>query len=299
MARSSNAFWSAFKTPEVQFFIIFTVPFTAFFFINYFSIGSMYRLAVVIAFVATLIVVLLQTIYSLYAHSKAKEEESGFLNMTAHQIRTPLTAIRWTLQELGKKDIREEDRSELIRVAGIAGERLSNIIEAFSQVARLEEQITFHYQAVDLGEAIAAAVQGAEPIAKQYGSGVYFDRPAQDIAIHADPIKLEIVLSNLINNAIKYNRKGGMVTVRMRPLASDRKAEVTVEDTGIGISPADQKRLFEKYFRAENAKQANITGTGLGLYLVKAIITRHGGHIWVESLPGKGSAFHFTLPVER
>ncbi len=299
MARSSNKVWAVLKTPEVQFFVIFTVPFTGFFLINYLNLPVAYRFAVVVAFVATLIVVLLQTIYGIYAHARIQKNEGSFLNMTAHQIRTPLTAIRWTLQEIGKKDVREEDRSELIRVASIAGDRLSNIVESLSQVARLEDEMSFRREALDLGEVIAAATHAAEPIAKQYGSGVYFERPVQGIEVSADPVKLEVVLSNLINNAIKYNRKGGMVTVRMRPLLSDRQVEVVIEDTGMGISAEDQKHLFEKYFRAVAAKQSNVTGTGLGLYLVKTIVERHGGRIWVESVLGKGSAFHFTLPVCR
>jgi two-component system, OmpR family, sensor histidine kinase VicK len=298
--RSSNKFFSLLKTPEAQFFLIFTIPFVGFFLVNYLSLSDQARVTAVIAFVAALIIVLMQTIYGVHVHRRIKKEENSFLSVTAHQMRTPLTAVKWTLEELSKKDVREEDRTELTRMASISAQKLTTIIDSFSEIARIEDsQVDYRYEMIELIDFVDRMVREAEPVGKQYGSTVYFERPNEAIEIKADPVKLEVVFSNLINNGIKYNRKGGVVTVRLRRLSGDKRVEVTVEDTGMGISPADKQHLFQKYYRSEDAKRVNVAGSGLGLYLVKTIIDQHNGRIWVESVQGKGSAFHFTLPIER
>ena len=110
--------------------------------------------------------------------------------------------------------------------------------------------------------------------------------------------KMGIVFSNLIDNGIHYSKEGsGQVVVRLRELAGSSVAEVVVEDTGVGISSEDQPKLFTKFFRAESAKKSNVTGTGLGLHIVRNIVLRHGGDISVQSILGKGSAFRFTVPL--
>jgi two-component system CheB/CheR fusion protein len=290
---------SILKTPEVQFFIIFTIPFVGFVLINYAAISPMYKLAVILLSSATLIIVFMQALYGIHEHARAAKQAAEFLSMTAHQIRTPLTAVRWTLQELSKKDVREEDRNELIRVASGAGERISSIVDAFAEAARIEDSIDFHFGNVDLGEVIERAVQETQATAKQYGVSVYFEDPGHGIGVWADASKLNVVVSNLVNNAIKYNHKGGIVTIKARPLLTDKVVQVSIEDTGMGISADDKKQLFQKYFRTAAAKGSQKEGTGLGLYLAKQIIEKHKGRITVESTLGQGSTFYFTLPIEQ
>ena len=298
--RSSNRFVGLLKTPEIQFFLIFTIPFIGFFLVNYLNLDAPYKLAAVIAFATALVIVLMQTIYGIHVHRRLQQQENSFLSVTAHQMRTPLTAVKWTLEELGKNDIKEADRSEMVRMAEISAQKLNNIIDDFSQIAHIQDgQLDFHYETIELVDFIDRMVREAEPVGKQFGSAVFFEKPNEAIEAKADPMKLEVVLSNLINNGIKYNRKGGMVTVRLRRLSGDRQVEITVEDTGIGIGSADKTHLFEKYYRSEEAKHINASGSGLGLYLVKTIVEQHDGKIWVESVQGKGSAFHFTLPIEH
>lgn len=287
------------RIPEVQFFLIFTIPFTGFFLVNYLNLSSASQTFALILSISMIVIVLMQTIYSAHAHSVLRQEEDNFLAITAHQMRTPLTAVRWTLQELRQQGVREVDREELIRVGSLAGERLENIISSFAQLARLEDHLEFHFEAVDLIEVVERAVTDAEPVGKQYSVSVYFEKPQYGVEVIADRGKIEAILASMIHNAIEYNRKSGIVTLRVRALTADKLAEVTIEDTGIGMTAVQQARLFQRYSRADDAKKLNPAGTGLGLYLAKRIVDHHKGRIWAESIPGKGSAFHFTLPLVR
>src|SRR3989344_2731557 len=214
--RKTNPFVGWLKMPEVQFFLIFTIPFIGFFLVNYLNLPENLKFASVVAAASAFILVLLQTIYSAAAHRRMKQEENSFISVTAHQMRTPLTAVRWVFEELAKKDLQEADRSELVRVATVATQKLGNIVDAFSQIARIEDgQLDFRFEMMELVGFADRMVKEAEPVARQYGSQLHFERPQEAVTVLADPIKLEMVFSNLINNAIKYNKQGGSVTVRL------------------------------------------------------------------------------------
>jgi signal transduction histidine kinase len=118
---------------------------------------------------------------------------------------------------------------------------------------------------------------------------------ANDLRGEWDPVRLEQVLVNLLSNAFKYSPEGGDVIVAMDKI--DQYARVSVKDYGVGIPKDQQERIFEPFFRSPTAVQAKTAGAGLGLYLSKEIIERHGGKMWFESEEGKGSAFYFTLPL--
>ena len=113
-----------------------------------------------------------------------------------------------------------------------------------------------------------------------------------------DPIRIKLVLEILVDNAIKYNVKNGEVRIRLRRLEDKPFLAVSVEDTGIGIAPKEMSKVFTKFFRSPRVVKKETTGTGLGLYLAKNIIQRHGGKIWVKSELNRGSTFTFTLPLD-
>lgn len=300
IVRPKNKFSELLKAPEIQFFLIFIVPFVGFFLANYYNLADQYKTAAIAAFLATLAILLLQTLYNLRIHRELKEQERNFLSVVAHQVRTPLTAVRWTLEELTKPSMREEDRSQLAQMGGMASQKLNSIIDTFNQLAKLQDgQLEFRYQPLEITDFVEQVVADAELVARQYGVVLHLEKPNQPLEVKADPTKLEVVLSNLINNGIKYNHKGGVVSVRIRPLANSRAIECTVEDTGIGLSPEEKEHVFTKYFRAEGAKRINPTGVGIGLHITREILHQHGGKIWIDSTPGKGSAFHFTLPLAK
>lgn len=288
------------KKPEVQFLLILSMPLTGFFLVNYFNAPEEGRQAVMVGVVALILMLLFQTAYSMYEHRRLKQQEHAFLSVSAHQMRTPLTAVRWILSELSVKGEQLEERRDLVRVADIAIAKLNNIIDSFSAIARIDEvQLEDTLERHDMCELIARAVKDAEPVSRQYGVSVVFNGPCEDLFVTVDPIKTEIVFSNLINNGIKYNHRGGVVTIAARRLGGDKEIEVVVHDTGIGIPPEEQSHIFERFYRGKKAQTLNQTGAGLGLYLTRKIIEQHHGRIWLESAPQKGTSFHFVIPAAR
>ncbi len=297
--RKTNRVVGFFKLPEVQFFLIFIIPFTGAFLINYFNLPEQYQMLTMAVFACTFIVVLFQTIYSVTAHRRMRKEENSFISVTAHQMRTPLTAVRWVLQELAKSGVSDADRTEFTRMGGVASQKLSNIIDDFSEIAKIEDgQLDFHFAPLELAAFARQMITEAEPVAKQYGVTISGEISSEPIEVMADQVKLEIMFSNLINNAIKYNKQGGLVTVRVRRRAVGGTAEISVSDTGIGMSASDKEKIFTKFFRSDEAKRKNPAGTGLGLYLVRSIVLQHRGSIWLESTQGIGSTFFVTLPTK-
>ena len=115
--------------------------------------------------------------------------------------------------------------------------------------------------------------------------------------LFVDPARISLVVSNLLSNAVNYTLPGGSVTVTIEMHPTE--VEVAIQDTGVGIPQEQMGRLFTKFFRASNAVRMQINGTGLGLFIAKNILLRHGGRIWGESEEGKGSTFHFTLPLAK
>ncbi len=228
---------------------------------------------------------------------KSKNE---FITVASHQLRTPLTAINWVFQEVSRAGIGEAERMDLLKTGAAATSKLSKIVNDFLDIAKMEEgKYGYQYQETDIVPFIQRAVEAAQLIAKQYKINVYFEKPKGELKLPIDVQKIGIVLSNLIDNAIKYNVQDGSVTVRIQPLAGKPYVEITVEDTGVGVSPEDISKLFTKFFRAESTIKLATEGSGLGLYLVKNIIEQHGGKIWAESTLGRGTKMMFILPTDK
>ena len=228
---------------------------------------------------------------------KSKNE---FITVASHQLRTPLTAINWVFQEVSRAGVSEAERTDLLKTGAAATSKLSKIVNDFLDIAKMEEgKYGYQYQETDIVPFIQRAVEAAQLIAKQYKINVYFEKPKGELKVPIDVQKIGIVLSNLIDNAIKYNVQDGSVTVRIQPLTGKPYVEISIEDTGVGVSPEDISKLFTKFFRAESTMKLATEGSGLGLYLVKNIIEQHGGKVWAESTLGRGTKMMFILPTDK
>jgi signal transduction histidine kinase len=238
-------------------------------------------------------------------HDRTREVELykskyEFVTVAAHQLRTPLTAVYWIFETLSKsKDIVPADK-EIITNGLITSQKLLKIVNDLLDVAKIEEgKFGYEFNNANLIEFIAGILENANVVAKQYGVNLYFDRGNEpSIVVRIDASKLGLALSNLIDNAIKYNVKDGSVTVRVARVPDQPYVQIVVEDTGVGIPPEAMEKLFTKFFRAENVMKFRTEGSGLGLYIAKNIINRHGGAIWAESTLGRGTKFFLTLPTD-
>ncbi len=228
------------------------------------------------------------------------KSKSEFITVAAHQLRTPLTGIEWTLEELNKDAALPERLKPLVMNGLNAGRRLTAMVNDLLDVSKIEEgRFGYQFDNVEIISFVEQALSGAAALAQEYGIKIYLDKPAEpSIALRIDQQKIGMVLSNLLDNAIKYNVKNGEVVVKIERLADKPFVQVSVKDTGGGISSDDMKKLFTKFFRAEAVMRAETAGSGFGLYIAKNVILRHGGVIWAESEPGRGSVFYFTLPTD-
>jgi PAS domain S-box-containing protein len=216
------------------------------------------------------------------------------VSTVSHELRTPLTSLRGFTELMLKKDFSRDKQREFLTIIQNESIRLTNLINDFLDLQRMESgRQTYNFSPIHIDmlmrevAAIIAPDNGRHPLHTAF--------PGQLPQVHADADRLRQVLSNLISNAVKYSPQGGRITVGAR----QQKGEVVawVADEGMGIPPEAIPRLFTKFFRVDSRDTRSISGTGLGLSLVKRIIEAHEGRVWVESVEGVGSTFFFTLPI--
>jgi signal transduction histidine kinase len=230
----------------------------------------------------------------LTATDVAKDE---FIATVSHELRTPLTSINGYVElllEEGAEPLSEEQRGFLgtVQRGSVRLQRLMNDLLLTAQVraGHLDIQKT----STDLGEIARQAVQGAQAHAGRKTLQLSLTAPSHSVVVNADAVRMGQAIDNLISNAIKFTPENGRVDVT---LAQDERVTLTVADTGMGMTPADVDRLFERFFRTDSAQAEQIQGSGLGLPIVKAIVDAHDGTISVTSEPRVGTSFVISLPL--
>jgi two-component system phosphate regulon sensor histidine kinase PhoR len=220
-----------------------------------------------------------------------------FVANVSHELKTPLSSIKANAETLRMDAIHDAEHNEQF-VARIEeqADRLHQLIQDLAHLARVESgREAFDIRAVTLSEVIerCAAVHRKRAQAKRLAFVI--EPFPLAMLVRADESGLETILDNLISNAIQYTQEGGRVTVRHR--AEGGQVVLEVEDTGAGISPGDQERIFERFYRGDNARSRELGGTGLGLAIVKHLAQAFGGSVSVTSNLGKGSVFRVHLPL--
>jgi PAS domain S-box-containing protein len=216
------------------------------------------------------------------------------ISTISHELRTPMTSLRGFAELMLKRDLTPEKQREFLTVIHNEALRLTALINDFLDLQRMEAgRQTYDFHSIEIAplvrESVALFSEGDEKHTWR------LEVPDGLPAVQADADRIRQVLSNLLSNAVKFSPYGGEVTVRVRQQGAH--LEVQVADQGIGIPPEAVPNLFSKFFRVNNRDTRHIGGTGLGLALVKEIVEAHAGGVWVESTPGPGSTFFFTLPV--
>ncbi|MEK7659683.1 MAG: ATP-binding protein [Patescibacteria group bacterium] len=230
--------------------------------------------------------------------SKVKSE---FISITAHQLRTPLSAMKWALHlleegDLGKMNKKQE---EIVRRTYEENERMIQLVNDLLNVARIEEgRFGYNFSALNINELVSSTVKEHELMASQKNIALSLSLPPEPYTIFADRERLNLALTNLIRNALNYSVKGMQVSVVMQKLKEDY-IQVSVADQGLGIADEDKERIFSKFFRGANVVKQETAGSGLGLFITRNIVAQHGGSIWFESALGKGTTFFFTLPLAK
>lgn len=223
-------------------------------------------------------------------------QQNDFIADLVHELRTPLAALKASTALLKRPTLPENKRTEIILTMERETDRLSKMTTEFLDLARLESgRARLELLPFDLSELIDECVEVVAPQARERGITVHF--AGKQTSIEADRGKLKQVMLNLLTNAIKYNQEQGHIFITAQSLSNSLPAvRVSVRDTGKGISRENLAHLFDRFFRAPDA-EGYTQGTGLGLVIAKRIVEAHGGNMWVESEPGKGSTFFFEIPV--
>ncbi len=232
----------------------------------------------------------------------SKEEEirrakNEFIGLTSHQLRTPLTGTKWLLQAVLKKGKLKEKQAELVDDAIESNNRMIMLVNDLLNISRLEAgMIPVSPKKKDLTVFLKKVAKRIRPDMKRRNHTLKFIKPKQKILIFLDPELIEQMIVNLLSNASKYSEEGTAITLSAKRVGDS--AEIHVRDQGIGLTKAEQKKLFDKFFRSDKASRMDTKGTGLGLYIVKKILDTCGGSIRCESKKGKGSTFTVTLPLK-
>ena len=237
--------------------------------------------------------------------------KSQFLSIASHELKTPITAMSGFVQiavrrikrrlvagrpseEQWKKE--EETLLEQLEVVQRQTGKLARLVDELLDVSRIESgRLELRISDIDLPELIAEVMKRHQLMATKHELRLHYD-PDQKLGVRGDRDHIEQVLNNLVGNAMKYSPDGGPVDVRVTR-AGDQEVEFAVEDHGIGIRGAELARVFGLFYRSPDRNARDVGGMGLGLYITKEIVDRHGGRIWAESEVGKGTTFHVTLPA--
>jgi signal transduction histidine kinase len=227
--------------------------------------------------------------------------KDNFIRMATHELQSPIINIRGYLEALEEEigSSLTEEQKELFRRAKVSAKNLSDLIYDILEISRIEQgRLDFTLQKVSPQKVIAEIVQDLKMKASQKNLNLLLELEDGSYFINVNPNRFRQILTNLIENAIKYTFKGE-ISVRSKTDKNKKRYIIEVEDTGIGISAQDQPRLFERFFRIKTKETADIPGTGLGLWITKQLTEKMGGKIFVESMKGIGTKFTVIFPLAK
>lgn len=230
--------------------------------------------------------------------AEANRMKTEFISIVSHQLRSPLSNLKWATELLmsGRLGKVEEKQTEYYRILKENSARMQELISDLLAVSRIETAtLSLKKQEMSLTELTEEVIKSFEIFVRFSNVKLSFDFQENLPRIFADPSQIRLVIENLLDNAARYIRKDGEVSIKIGKRS--RGIFFEIKDTGVGIPKKDQKHIFQKFFRAENATRYQTQGSGLGLYIAKAVIEKSGGKIGFKSQEGVGSTFWFTLPI--
>jgi signal transduction histidine kinase len=219
-----------------------------------------------------------------------------FIGMVSHELKTPLTVIIGALKVAETPGVSPEERQQLVHDAAASAESLAAMVENLLELSRYQSnRLKITSKTTSIADVAGGVLRQLEPRSAKHK--FHLDIPPDCPPVTSDPFKVERVLYNLMENSIKYSPDGGDVRVFAKRLG--KYVVIGVSDQGMGIPAAAQAKLFRSFERVYDRQTTNIAGVGLGLKVCRILVELQGGKIWVESEPGKGSTFYFSLPIAQ
>jgi len=225
--------------------------------------------------------------------------KTEFVSIAAHQLRTPLSAIKWTIRTVLDGDTGEinAEQKDLLEKTYVSNERMISLINDLLNVSRIEEgRFLYKQELANIEDITSTVIENSRDIIKMKKINLTFNKPKEALPqISVDREKMELVVQNLLENAVKYTPEGGKIDISLDKSNTD--IIFKIKDTGVGIPESQQTRIFTKFFRGDNVIRMETEGSGLGLYTTKNIVEAHKGKIWFDSKEGEGTTFYFTIPI--
>ena len=240
----------------------------------------------------------------LYQHAQAANQaKTEFMSVASHELKTPMTSIKGyaKLLALGVAGELTERQRDFLSIIGTNVDRMDRLVADLLDVSRIEAgRLRLDLAAVDMHEVVDSVVESVRAQIDAKELTLEVSMPSILPRVWGDQGRLMQILTNLVSNAYKYTPNGGLICISVNDQGDGSSTgflTISVRDTGVGISSEDQQKLFSKFFRADDPRIRKVPGTGLGLSITKSLVETHGGQIWFESEPDRGTTFTLTLPV--
>jgi signal transduction histidine kinase len=250
-----------------------------------------------IIFFALIITGLILNTIFLVREIRRNEQHDAFLNAVTHELKTPIASIKLYLETLKARDLDKDKRDEFYDIMLADNQRLLGTVEQVLQASSTrEKQRLLNLAEIDLSELINDTVRTTIERKRLGDDVIRFSDPSETIKVRGDRGELQTVITNLLDNALKYSGDEPKISIRLK-VSRANKAEIYIRDNGIGIPRGDLKRVFKRFYRVPNSSVDAVKGTGLGLAIVRSIVEKHGGRVRAESKgEGKGATFVIQLP---
>lgn len=252
-----------------------------------------------IIFFALIITGLVLNTIFLVREIRRNEHHDAFINAVTHELKTPIASIQLYLQTLKRRELDETKRQEFYDTMLADSNRLLYTVEQVLRAGQARERSRLlNIAEIRLGDVLRECIRITEARYNLSDAAIEFDEAsASDRKVSGDREELQTVFTNLLDNAVKYSPDKAKISVAVAELPRN-SVEIRVRDNGVGITPNERKRIFKRFYRISNISTQRAKGTGLGLYIVRAIVKKHKGKIFVESEgEGKGSTFVVQLPI--
>jgi len=255
--------------------------------------------ALIVVIVTTLLVIVGYLITKGFEDlAQANRLKTEFVSIASHQLRTPLTGIKWTINLIHQsKDLPHKELLERIDEIKENNQRMIKLVNDLLDVARVEQgRLTLKPQKTLLDEIIHSLMEEYKALAKASNLKLILESESELPPLIMDPQGISLVFRNLLDNAIRYTKGGGIIRIKLTKKPNLIRCEI--QDNGVGIPEKDQKNIFQKFFRSQNVLKYQTVGTGLGLFIAKAVIEESKGKIGFWSEENKGTTFWFELPIK-